>query len=293
MKLEAFETLQAVLQTGTLAAAAKQRHLTPSAVSLQMKQIESYLGQQLFDRSGVEVRPLPCAFEAAEAVQQALARLARLRRTMPSTIEGSVRVGIIESLQPRLLPPLMRRLRERYPRLLVLPTRGRSVSLTDAVKAGDLDAAVVAQPETGGSSRLHWQPLMSQALVLVAPPQVAPAPPAALFRRHPWIAYDRRTIAGRLAARYAKRHLDAREPILELDGARAIIAMVQAGLGLSIVQLAEPGILRAFPVQTVPLPEAPTIRFALVTRKTDAEHRLLLAVRELLQEAANETESAS
>ena len=57
MKIEMFDTLDAVLRGGSLAAAASETNLTASAVSMQMKQLETYLGQPLFDRSGHAIRP--------------------------------------------------------------------------------------------------------------------------------------------------------------------------------------------------------------------------------------------
>lgn len=159
MKIAAFLTLDAVLRGGSFAAAAGEMNLTPSAVSMQMKQLEQYLGQTLFDRSGLQVRPTPAAREVAAAMQEGLQRLAVMRRQVSVAVEGTVRLGIIESMQPVLLPGTMKILRERYPRLDLRPLRGRSAGLTEAVKAGSLDAAVVAQPEKGGGAGLRWHPL--------------------------------------------------------------------------------------------------------------------------------------
>ncbi len=58
MKIDTFATLDAVLRGGTFAAAAAARNVTPSAVSMQMKQLEAYMGQPLFDRSGLQVRSI-------------------------------------------------------------------------------------------------------------------------------------------------------------------------------------------------------------------------------------------
>lgn len=283
MNLKAFETLSAVLSEGNFAAAAKVCHITPSAVSLQMKQIETYLGQQLFDRSRLEVRPLPRAHEVAEAMQLARYRLAQLRRDAPMSIEGHLRVGIIETMQPVLLPQLIKGVRRRYPKLHLQIQRGKSLELTDAVKAGEFDAAVVGQPETGGSARLHWFPLMVQPLVIIAPPNEPEDDAGKLFQKHEWIRYDRRTIAGRLAARYVKQHFGTPHAELELDAVRAVMAMVNAGLGVSVVQLLEPGVLRAFPVKVIELEDAPYLRFSLVMRPADKQARLLGALCEVLR----------
>src|SRR5690606_8195712 len=283
MKLQAFATLNAVLREGNFAAAAKVCHLTPSAVSLQMKQLESFLCQQLFDRSSLEVRALPRAYEVAEAMQLAMDRLQEFRRHVPIAVEGHLRVGIIETLQPLLLPRLIKGTRHSYPKLRLQIQRGKSMELTDAVKAGEIDAAVVGQPETGGSARLHWFPLLIQPLVLIAPPKEKETDPAKLFQQYEWIRYDRRTVAGRLAARYVKQHFGAVSAELELDAVRAVLSMVNAGLGVSVVQLSEPYIRRAFPIKVINLDGAPSLRFSLVMRRSEKEDRLLEALCEVFR----------
>lgn len=125
MKLETFATLAAVIEEGSFAAAAATMHLTPSAVSMQMKQLEQYLGQPLFDRSGLQVRPNALAREVAASMEGGLRHLNALRRRASVAVEGVVRLGVIESIQPVLLPGTLLYLRERYPRLTVRPVRGK------------------------------------------------------------------------------------------------------------------------------------------------------------------------
>ncbi|MNM99884.1 HTH-type transcriptional regulator GltC [compost metagenome] len=129
MKLETFATLAAVIEEGSFAAAAATMHLTPSAVSMQMKQLEQYVGQPLFDRSGLQVRPTAVAHEVAAAMEGGLRYLHALRRRVSVAVEGSVRLGVIESIQPVLLPGTLRHLRDHYPKLRVRPVRGRSAGL--------------------------------------------------------------------------------------------------------------------------------------------------------------------
>ncbi|GAA4327633.1 LysR substrate-binding domain-containing protein [Pigmentiphaga soli] len=284
MKIEAFAMLEAVLRYGTIAAAAREANLTASAVSVQMKQLESYLGQQLFDRSGLQVKPLPLAFEVSAVMQRARGELEALRRTTGPRVEGSLRLGVIESMQSLVLPGTLQLVRQRYPGLRVHPCRGRSADLTHAVKAGEIDGAIVAQPETGGSSRLRWHPVMRCPLSLVVPPAETETALPALFARHEWIRYDGRSIAGRAAARYLNARVRNKFGTLELDAVRAIMAMVSAGLGVSLVQLSEPGIRTAFPVRVLALPDAPVLRFVLVTRASDADSRPLAALREAVEE---------
>jgi DNA-binding transcriptional LysR family regulator len=279
MKIDMFNTLDAVLRGGSLAAAASETHLTASAVSMQMKQLEAYLGQPLFDRSGHTIRPTPLAHEVASAMRPGLQHLKTLRRRSAVVVEGVVRLGIIESLMPTLLPGTLSQLRARYPKLELRPTRGRSSGLTDAVKSGELDAAVVAQPEGGGSVRLNWRPLLRSEMRLIAPPAASETSVPALFKQHEWIRYDRQTISGMLAARYVTRQAWAGRGAMELDSVPAIVAMVSAGLGIALVHLVDAGLCHSHPVRFVRLGRgAPAVQMALVTRKADANSRLLLAV---------------
>jgi len=288
MKIEAFATLQAVLRHGTFAAAAAQMNVTPSAVSMQMKQLERYLGRPLFDRSGLQARPTRLARDVAGLMQGPLHGLEALRMSHHVAVEGSVNLGVIESLQPVVLPGTLRRLRELHPRLDVRPTRGRSSTLTAAVKAGELDAAIVAQPPQGGSSRLIWHPVMQRELVLVAPPHAPDAPPATLFRQYDWIRYDRGTVSGALAAHYVATHIGDIRSALEFDSVPAIVAMVSSGLGLSVLQIVDPRALQHYPVRIVRLGRAaPILQFAMVARKADEDSRLLGAVRDAIRAAVD------
>jgi len=279
MKIEMFDTLYAVLRGGSLAAAASETNLTASAVSMQMKQIEAYLGQPLFDRSGHAIRPTPLAHEVAAAMRQGMQHLQSLLRRSVVAIEGLVRLGIIESMMPMLLPGTLSELGTRYPRLELRPTRGRSIGLTDAVKSGELDAAVVAQPEGGGSVRLNWRQLLRSEMRLIVPPEATENSVTALFKQYEWIRYDRQTISGMLAARYVTRQVRTGRGALELDSVPAIVAMVSAGLGIALVHLVDAGFCQSYPVRFVRLARgAPAVQMSLVTRKADADSRPLRAV---------------
>ncbi|MEM5431449.1 LysR family transcriptional regulator [Cupriavidus oxalaticus] len=284
MKIETFHTLEGVLETGTFAGAARQANITPSAVSMQMKQLEQYLGKPLFDRSGLQARPNQLAHEVADTMRQALQNLEALRAGSGLTVEGVVRLGVIESLQPIVLPGIVRHVRERHPRLELRLVRGRSSTLTASVKAGDIDAALVAQPATGGSARLRWAPMLRRELVLIAPPGATETNVASLFRLYDWIRYDRNTVSGAMAAQYVHAHVSEIRGTLEFDSAPAIVAMVSGGLGVSILQGPDPTLVQNYPVRLVRLGRgAPVLTMSMVTRKGDDDNRSVAAVREAMR----------
>jgi DNA-binding transcriptional LysR family regulator len=249
-----------------------------------MKQLEQYLGKQLFDRSGLQVRPTATAHEVVELMRQPLNQLDALRSTHSVVVEGRLKVGIIESMQAQVLPGISRILVERYPRLQLKPSRGRSSSLTSAVKAGTLDAAVVAQPQGVGHGLLQWEPLLRRELVLIAPPSSTESSLAALFRRYEWVRYERDTVTGSLATRFVQEHIAGHRSSLELDTAIAIVATVSAGLGIAIVQPPDAAQLWGYPLRIVSLGRAaPVLQLSLATRKADSESRALQAFRDALR----------
>ncbi|MEX3985465.1 LysR family transcriptional regulator [Paraburkholderia sp. EG287A] len=286
MKLEAFATLDAVITEGSFAAAAAVMNLTPSAVSMQMKHLEQYLGQQLFNRAGLQVRPTAMAHQVRDAMRGSLQQIDAMRRRNTVAVEGTVRLGLIESIQPVLLPGTMRLLREAHPALQLRPQRGRSVGLTDDVKAGKLDAAVVAQPEKGRLAGLTWAPLLQRELLLIAPPGEtgAHSTAKAILERYEWIRYDRGTASGAMAARYVRGVAPDKRSALELDSVTAIVAMVSARLGVSVVQLMDPTLVERYPVKVMRLGAgAPTLQISVVMRKGDEDRRALQAVRDAMK----------
>ena len=81
MNLNALATLAAILEHGSFAAAAARVGCTPSAVSLQVRQLETYFGRPLFDRSGRGVRPTetpPGVMDVALLAKGGTARLLRI-----------------------------------------------------------------------------------------------------------------------------------------------------------------------------------------------------------------------
>lgn len=289
MKLETFATLDAVLQTGTFVGGARLMNVTPSAVSMQMKQLEVYLGKPLFDRSGLQVRPTPLAHEVANTLRDALKGLEALRSGTPLAIEGVVRVGIIESMQPAVLPGMLRFIRARHPKLDVLPVRGRSSNLMTSLKAGEIDAALVAQPSTSKSGRLSWTPMLRRELVLIAPPDTADTPIPTLFRQLEWIRYDRKTVTGAMAANYVSNQIGDVRSTLEFDNASAIVAMVSSGLGISVLQRPDPATLHSYPVRIFRLGKiAPVLQLSMVNRKADDDSRPLRVMCEAMAQACSD-----
>jgi DNA-binding transcriptional LysR family regulator len=286
MNLAMLSTLAAVLDKGSFAAAASEVGCTPSAVSMQMKQLESHFGRPLFDRSARTVRPTPFAAEVSALARDVSARLDALRERPAFAVAGRVRLGAIATVQADPLPAALRALRDRHPELELSLSLADSDELLSQLKAGRIDAAVVVRPRSGGSSRLHWQDLARQPFVLLAPPDVAVASPRQLLQSHALVRYDPALTGGRTAAQYVRRLYPRAQVLMDVASIDVIVAMVAAGLGISVVPQPRAPLLATHGVRVLGLGRgAPARQIAFVRRAADAEKRNLDAVHDALESA--------
>ena len=283
MKFEFFITLNAIIRNGSFAGAADDMGLTASAVSLQVKRLEEYLGQPLFDRSGRTSRPTPLARELAENVRTALEAVEAARTRQTVTLTGRVVLGAIRSLQPTMIPLVLGEISRRHPDLGVRVIQGDSVELLDQLKAGRLDGAALIRPLSGGSSRLYWQDLVRQPFVFVAPPDTGARTVKSLIKEHNWLQFDTSLTSGRVAASHMHRVAPGLKPKFELESIEAVLAMVSAGLGVSIIPQLRGAMTAAYPVREISLGKnAPVRHIAFACRGGDADNRRVMALRDAL-----------
>jgi DNA-binding transcriptional LysR family regulator len=284
VKLAFFVTLDAILKRGSFAAAAHDVGLTPSAVGLQIRQLEEYFGQPLFDRSGRQTRPTSFARELVIKMQGALTVVEALREKRAPLVSGRLALGTIRSVQTTTLPIALGQVREHFPQLSIRLSQGESRGLLQQLNAGELDAAVLVRPQSGGSSRLYWHNVAREPFVLLAPPGTTSNSVAELLQTHEWIRFDTSLTGGRIAASYVHRIAPRARTTIELVSIDAIVAMVSAGLGVSLVPIPRDPLRSAYPVRQLGLGKhSPTRQIAFVCRASDQDKRRIIAVRDTFE----------
>lgn len=253
MKIEMLRTMSAVVETGSFAAAAAQMSLTPSAVSMQMKQVENYFGRRLFDRSGTVAVPTPYGLEAAETISQAIGSIEALRMRRGRGTEGVLRLGIIPSALAASAPAALQKLRHQYPDLSIRTESMATAILLSNLKGGSIDAALVVRPTQSASSRLHWRDVSREAFVLLAPPGSNARTPAEALSRHGWIRYHRGTTGGKIAAEYVRVIAPGAKVVCEAEPTDAIVAMVSGGLGATVLPRPRQPLRMAYPMREIEL----------------------------------------
>lgn len=286
MDLEQLRCFISMAELGSLSAAARRHFITQPAVSQRLKALEGEVGQRLLTRRGGQARLTPAgeifqrrAREALAAVELGLAELGQLE----GLARGRLALGAIDAAGIYLLPPLLKRFHAAHPYVELTLRVEPSAPLVAALRAGELDAAVVTLPLPGAA--LESLPLESEPLVLVRPPGGPPdETPRALFRRLPLIAYPRGSVTrGLIDAELARRGMTP-ATAMELSHPEAMARLVEAGLGAAVLprRVLMPG---AGHVEEVP-GFALARRLGLVMRPGESHSPALSAFRALLAEAS-------
>ncbi len=225
-----------VIESGSMAEAARRLNLTPAAVAARVKALEDEMGTALVRRAGRTVRATEAGVRILAHAEGVLRDVRNLHAIANDDEPlGELRLGVSASSLTGLLPPALRVLFERRPRLAVHIEPGTSSLLYHRLSTGVLDAAIIVEPQFELPKSCDWQPLVDEPLCLISPAAWGPADPLELLATRPFIRYDRAMWGGRLAERYLReRGLQPQERV-EIDSLNAIAALVDQGLGVALV----------------------------------------------------------
>ena len=231
------ESFVKVAELGSIAAAARSLDLTPTAVSLRIKALEREVGIVLIERSGRTVKPTAAG---SKVLKQAAVVLHELKsfRALASDDElpaGPLILGSTPSGLKGILPPILKKWVDIYHNVEVLIEPAASTVLYDRIMQGQLDAAILVHPSFELPKSAGWKPLKEERLILLTASHVRKGDPFDIIREHPFIRYDRRVVAGKMADDYLKLHSVYPRAILELDGLEHIADLVKTRLGVSVV----------------------------------------------------------
>ncbi|MFG1299240.1 hydrogen peroxide-inducible genes activator [Xanthobacter sp. V3C-3] len=129
--------------------AAEECAVTQPALSMQIREMEALLGVRLLERGRGGVRLTPVGEEAATRARGVLAALADMERTLRdhgSLLEGRLRLGVIPSIAPYLLPRLLPEMGRRHPGLEIALRESQTAQLVSELAHGELDLVVLSLP---------------------------------------------------------------------------------------------------------------------------------------------------
>ena len=139
----------AVADTRHFGRAAERCHVSQPTLSAGVKKLEETLGVRLFERAARRVRPTAVGervLARARVILAELRTLGDLARADGEPLVGALRLGVIPTLGPYLLPWLVPPLQKAYPRLRLTIREGMTAQLIEELAQHRLDAALVALP---------------------------------------------------------------------------------------------------------------------------------------------------
>lgn len=261
------EAFLAVAEEGTVTAAARRLGVSASAISQQVTALETTYATVLLDRSSRPMRLTPAGMMLRPHAQTILNAEAEARAALAMadlSALTTLRLGVIEDLDAAVTPRLLAGLAASLPNCRFLLETGASHRLLDALEARALDLVIAADPGGGpGEARVEVHPLLEDPFLAVLPQA------GATCEGLPFIAYSARYPMGRLiAAEMSRANLNPARRF-EMDSYNAILAMVAAGQGWTILTplALHHGARFAPEVAVQPLPVAPFSRCIQLTAR--------------------------
>jgi LysR family hydrogen peroxide-inducible transcriptional activator len=141
-----------------IVALARERHFGRAAeacfvsqptLSIAIKKLEDELDIKLFERGGTDVSVTPIGEEIVAQAQRVIEQANAIKdiaRSRKDPLAGPLRLGIIYTIGPYLLPALVRRMIAQVPQMPLMLQENFTVKLLEMLRTGELDAAIMAEP---------------------------------------------------------------------------------------------------------------------------------------------------
>ena len=291
LTLKQLRYFDALARHGHFGRAAEACAVTQPALSMQIKELEALLDAALFDRGARQVRLTGFgeAFaQRARDILRAVDELGDLARASRAGLSGRLRLGVIPTVAPYLLPTLIGDLARRHAGLDLRVRETLTSRLIEELLDGRLDAAVLALPASEPS--LTEVALFDEAFVLIRPAEDAgrPVPSPERLREMRLLLLEEGHCFRDQALAFCD--LSSARPRELMDGSSlsTLVQMVAAGLGVTLIpEMAVPVETRSASVSLARFEvPAPSRTIGMVWRRTSPLADQLREVAEIVRSAA-------
>ena len=284
--LKQLQYLVALRDHGHFGRAAEACFVTQSTLSAGLRELESLIGVTLVERTKRVVRFTPLGLRIAAKAQHILREaeeLADMARAAGKPLSGELRMGVIPTIAPFLLPSLLPKLRRDWPDLKLYRREETSQAACDSLHRGGVDCVLLALPYSCGDVEAFE--LFEDRLFVAFPANPAEEPPpqvtsAAIDEDKLLLLEDGHCLKDHALAACNRPELRAEATMLGTS-LHTLVQMVDNGLGVTLVpeMALSAGILDGTSVVARPLDaDHPARRIALIWRKAsprEKEFRLL------------------
>lgn len=268
--------------------AAEDRRISQPALSMQIKELEETLGAALFQRSARQVTLTGFGEDAARrarGILRATDELCDLARASQTKLVGRLRIGVIPTIAPYLLPRLVGRLTPLYPELDIHVRETVTPSLIQELGDGRLDTAILALPVS--EPGLGEMPLFSENFVLVRPRADGglPVPGIDRLREMRLLLLEEGHCFRDQALAFCNIQSGPPREVLDASSLSTLVQMVGAGMGVTFIpEMAVPVETRSADVAIARFdPPEPARTIGMVWRKSSPLASQLQEIAEIVR----------
>jgi LysR family hydrogen peroxide-inducible transcriptional activator len=234
-QLRYFDALARHSHFGRAAAACA---ISQPALSMQIKELEEALGAQLIERGARQVRLTRLGEEAAQRVRDILRSVDELgdfARASRDRFAGRLRLGMVPTIAPYLLPPVIGDLTRTHPELDIRVREALTSKLIAELGEGRLDAAIVALPVSEPS--LTEVPLFAEDFLLVRPgeDEGTPVPSREALREMRLLLLEEGHCFRDQALSFCNMQSSPPREVLDASSLSTLVQMVGAGMGVTLI----------------------------------------------------------
>ncbi len=288
LTLKQLRYVEALAQQGHFGRAAEVCAISQPALSMQIRDLEAALGTPLFERSARQVRltSFGAAFVArAREILRAVDELGDLARAAQSGLAGQLRLGVIPTIAPYLLPGLLPALGRAWPELDLQVREAMTPRLLSELRAGGLDTAIVALPVS--EPGIEEAPLFSESFMLVRPKDQAsdPVPDSDGLREMRLLLLEEGHCFRDQALSFCSMTPGRPRELLDGSSLATLVQLVGAGIGVTLIpEMAVAVETRSAPVAVTRFPDPqPRRTIGMIWRRTSPLAPQLARIGEMVQ----------
>jgi LysR family hydrogen peroxide-inducible transcriptional activator len=293
--IKQLQYLVALRQHGHFGKAAESCFVTQSTLSAGLRELENLLGVTLVERTRRVVRFTPLGEKIADKAVRLLREsdeLTDLARAEGQPLQGELRMGVIPTIAPFLLPAMLPRLRNQWPNLKLFLREETSQAACDALQRGQLDCVLLALPYSCGN--IDKANLFDDRLFVAYPKGEAPGDrlvdPSTIDEARLLMLEDGHCLKDHALSACNRPEMRA-EAAMMGTSLHTLVQMVDNGLGVTFVpaMAIEAGILEGTAVEARPLKSDHGFRrIALVWRRSSPREEEFLLLAEALRQIAKD-----
>ncbi|MDR0780039.1 MAG: LysR family transcriptional regulator [Pseudomonadales bacterium] len=297
LTLRQLRYFHALASYGHFGRAADACAVSQPALSMQIKEMEEVLGGPLLERNARQITLTRLGEELVRRVRdilRAVDELGDIARAAQGPLTGVLRIGMIPTIAPYLLPKLIKRFTRAYPEIDLRVRETLTSKLIEELGEGRLDAAILALPVS--EPTLTEVPLFDETFLLVRPAadQHQPVPSKKMLRDMKLLLLEEGHCFREQALAFCNMR-SPRQDSLDANSLSTLVQMVGAGIGLTLIpEMAAAVETQSAPVSAVRLKHPqPSRTIGMVWRKTSPLAGQLLELSKVVAQAGGKGRKVS